>query len=40
MRASRDLVDRLEDALKQSAAEWSGWQNSASGPDKRSTAAE
>jgi DNA-binding transcriptional LysR family regulator len=40
LRASRDLVDRLEDALKQSAEEWSGWQNSASAPAKRRTAAE
>lgn len=40
VRASRELVDRLEAALKQSAAEWSGWQNSASAPAKRRTAAE
>lgn len=40
LRASRDLVDRLEKALKQSAAEWSGWQNSAAAPDEHSTAAD
>lgn len=39
LRASRELVDRLEEALKQSAAEWSGWQNSATAPAKRRNAA-
>ena len=40
VRASRELVDRLEDALKQSSAEWSTWQKNASATGKRRTAAE
>ena len=36
-RASRELIDRLETALQQSAAEWSRWQKHASKPAKRRT---
>ncbi|MCZ6590240.1 MAG: LysR family transcriptional regulator [Alphaproteobacteria bacterium] len=38
VRASRELVDNIETALKQSAADWSGWQKNASAPRKRRTA--
>jgi LysR family nitrogen assimilation transcriptional regulator len=37
-RASRELVDGLETALKQSAADWSGWQKRASAAVKRRAA--
>ncbi len=39
MRASSELVDRLEAALQQSAAEWSGWQDTTAAPGTRSTSA-
>ncbi len=39
VRASRELVDSLETALKQSAADWSGWQKNASASAKQRTGA-
>ncbi len=38
MRASSELVDRLEAALQQSAADWMDWQKKASASAKRRTA--
>ena len=34
-RASRELVDGLETALKQSAVDWSGWQKNATAPTRQ-----